>query len=233
MKKIMFNDKFSLTQAVLEGRKTMTRRIIKCPRTFRGEWVAGFNIHRSPSDKKIVGFPCMYDADEREFDMGEILPKYELGEVVAIAQSYQDIDNYYYAALRRKTSIHGQIIDELDLVDIHDIIKWKSLRDDLMNTPGWTNKMFVKADLMPRHIEITGIKVERLQDISDEDYMKEGIEEHLKGIQYGFPSNIGYIGQYPFSNPREAFSALIDKVSGKGMFASNPYVFVYEFILID
>lgn len=86
MKKIMFSDKFGLTQAVLECRKTMTRRIIKCPRTFKGEWVAGFNIHRSPSDKEIVGFPCMYDADEREFDMGEILPKYELGEVVAIAQ---------------------------------------------------------------------------------------------------------------------------------------------------
>lgn len=233
MKKIMFNDRFGLTQAVLEGRKTMTRRIIKCPRTFRGEWVAGFNIHRSPSDKKIVGFPCMYDADEREFDMGEILPKYELGEVVAIAQSYQDINNYYYAALRRKTSIHGQIIDELDLVDIHDIIKWKSLRDDLMNTPGWTNKMFVKADLMPHHIEITDIKVERLQDISDEDCMKEGIEEHLKGIQYGFPSNIGYIGQYPFSNPREAFSALIDKVSGKGAWECNPFVWAYEFELID
>lgn len=83
MKKIMFNDKFGLTQAVLEGRKTMTRRIIKCPRTFRGEWVAGFNIHRRHSDKKIVDWPCMYDADEREFDMGEILPKYELGEVVA------------------------------------------------------------------------------------------------------------------------------------------------------
>lgn len=69
MKKIMFNDKFGLTQAVLEGRKTMTRRIIKCPRTFRGEWVAGFNIHRRHSDKKIVDWPCMYDADEREFDM--------------------------------------------------------------------------------------------------------------------------------------------------------------------
>lgn len=76
----MFNDKFGLTQAVLDGRKTMTRRIIKCPRTFRGEWVAGFNIHRRHSDKKIVDWPCMYDADEREFDMGEILPKYKLGE---------------------------------------------------------------------------------------------------------------------------------------------------------
>lgn len=235
MKKIMFNDKFSLTQAVLEGRKTMTRRIIKCPRTFRGEWVAGFNIHRSPSDKKIVGFPCMYDADEREFDMGEILPKYELGEVVAIAQSYQDIDNYYYAALRRKTSIHGQIIDELDLVDIHDIIKWKSLRDDLMNTPGWTNKMFVKADLMPHHIKITGIKVERLQDISDEDCLKEGIYKGQCGSAYThFMDAYYYKGDIqPYCTPRSAFAALIDKVSGKGTWESNPYVWVYEFELFD
>lgn len=91
MKKIMFNDKYSLTQAVLDGRKTMTRRIIKCPRTFKGEWVAGFNIHRRHSDKKIVGWPYMYDADEREFDMGEILPKYKVGEVVAVAQRYKDV----------------------------------------------------------------------------------------------------------------------------------------------
>ena len=51
-KKIMFNDKFLLTQAVLEGRKTQTRRLIKCRKTFKGEWVAGFNIHIRPSDKK-------------------------------------------------------------------------------------------------------------------------------------------------------------------------------------
>ena len=73
MKKIMFNDKYSLTQAVLDGRKTQTRRVIKCPREFKGEWVAGFNIHIRQSDKKVVGWPCMYDADEREFDGGEIL----------------------------------------------------------------------------------------------------------------------------------------------------------------
>ena len=48
----MFNDDYGLTQAVLDGRKTMTRRIIKCPRTFRGEWVAGFNVHIRQSDKK-------------------------------------------------------------------------------------------------------------------------------------------------------------------------------------
>lgn len=214
---IMFNDKFGLTQAVLEGRKTMTRRIIKCPRTFRGEWVAGFNIHRRHSDKKIVDWPCMYDADEREFDMGEILPKYELGEVVAIAQSYMDVDRFH-----RK----GKNAAYLEYLD--------SILPELKLHPGWTNKMFVKADLMPRHIEFTDRKVERLQDISDEDCLKEGIYEDSGDDE--FPPSIFYEFEgnkdNGFDTPREAFAALIDKVSGKGTWESNPYVWAYEFELM-
>lgn len=216
MKKIMFNDKFGLTQAVLEGRKTMTRRIIKCPRTFRGEWVAGFNIHIRHSDKKIVDWPCMYDADEREFDMGEILPKYELGEVVAIAQSYMDVDRFH-----RK----GKNAAYLEYLD--------SILPELKLYPGWTNKMFVRADLMPHHIRITDIKIERLQNISDEDCFKEGIFKWDAG-QKDIPFYSFHNADIPdYNDPRDAFAELIDKVSGKGTWESNPYVFVYEFELVD
>lgn len=209
MKKIMFNDKYSLTQAVLDGRKTMTRRVIKCPREFKGEWVAGFNIHRRHSDKKIVDWPCMYDADEREFDMGEILPKYELGEVVAIAQSYGDCGN-----------MPDYELDE----DGYPIMPKRS---------GFFNKMFVRADLMPHHIRITNIKIERLQNISDEDCFKEGIFKWDAG-QKDIPFYSFHNADIPdYNNPRDAFAELIDKVSGKGTWASNPYVFVYEFELID
>lgn len=203
----MFSDEYGLTQAVLDDLKTMTRRIVTYPLKFRGVNVAGYFVCKRPSGE--VTEICMYDEDERMIDGGQILPKYKVGEVVAIAQSYKDCGNMPDFGL-----------DE----DGYPIMPKRS---------GFFNKMLVKADLMPHHIRITEVKVERLQDISIEDCLKEGIEEHLKGIQYGFPSNIGYIGQYPFSNPREAFSALIDKVSGKGMFASNPYVFAYEFELID
>ena len=216
MKKIMFNDKYSLTQAVLDGRKTMTRRIIKCPRTFRGEWVAGFNIHRRHSDKKIVDWPCMYDADEREFDMGEILPKYELGEVVAIAQSYMDVDRFH------RKGKNAAFLEYLD-----------SILPELKLYPGWTNKMFVRADFMPHHIRITDIKIERLQNISDEDCFKEGIFKWDAG-QKDIPFYSFHYADIPdYSNPCDAFAELIDKVSGKGTWESNPYVFVYEFELID
>ena len=36
-----------------------------------------------------------------------------------------------------------------------------------------------------------------------------------------------------FNTPREAFAHLIDKVSGKGTWDKNPYVFVYDFELVD
>lgn len=217
MKKIMFNDKYSLTQAVLDGRKTMTRRIIKCPRTFKGEWVAGFNIHRRHSDKKIVGWPYMYDADEREFDMGEILPKYKVGEVVAVAQRYKDV-----------VEKRNEAQETLCLYKIGE----KYLTMEEMGA-GWSNTMFTKADLMPHHIRITDIKIERLQNISDEDCFKEGIFKWDAG-QKDIPFYSFHNADIPdYNNPRDAFAELIDKVSGKGTWASNPYVFVYEFELVD
>lgn len=227
MKKIMFNDKYSLTQAVLDGRKTMTRRIIKCPRTFKGEWVAGFNIHRHHSDKKIVGWPCMYDADEREFDMGEILSKYKVGEVLAIAQSYESLGMNPEIAL-----------NDRDGIGFYTKTKF---------APGWKNKMFVRADLMPHHIRITNIKIERLQDISDEDCLAEGVVKVTHTVPTKAPQCL--ISYYPclslkeaadkvgwgitYSTPQLAFAALIDKVSGRDTWGSNPYVFAYEFELID
>lgn len=214
-KKIMFNDKYSLTQAVLDARKTMTRRIIKCPRTFKGEWVAGFNIHRRHSDKKIVDWPCMYDADEREFDMGEILPKYKVGEVLSIAQSYESLGMNPEIAL-----------NDRDGIGFYTKTKF---------APGWKNKMFVRADLMPHHIRITNIKVERLQGISDEDCLKEGVVQKFDTDgtpRYRVPCE-KHTWAYATDSARDAYHFLIDKVSGKGTWESNPYVFVYEFELID
>lgn len=218
MKKIMFNDECGLTQAVLEGRKTMTRRIIKCPRTFRGEWVAGFNVHIRQSDKKIADYPCMYDADGREFDEGEILPMYKIGEVVAIAQSYKSI----VERLAKKG---------------YDVATWMDDNHITKNMAGWLNKMFVRAGLMIFKIRITNIKIERLQDISDDECLREGVnmlKANEIGKALGFDKKYEIPGFFPvFDTPREAFADLIDKVSGKGIWNSNPYVFVYEFELVD
>ncbi len=207
MQKIFFNEKFGLETAVLNGTKTMTRRKITYPSKFKGKNVAGYFVCRRPSGE--VTEICMYDEDERMIDGGQILPKYKVGEVVAIAQSYETIYHRYAYYFE---------------IELETIMK---------NSKGWNNKMFVKTDLMPHHIRITKVKAERLQDISEEDCLKEGIMYYgLEYDDYGDPQ-YGYKNSQMFINPIEAFRSLIDKVSGKGTWNIDPYVWVYEFELID
>lgn len=209
----MFNDKYGLTDAVLDGRKTMTRRIITYPSKFRGQNIAGYFVCRKLSGEIVE--VCMYDEDECMIDGGQILPKYKVDEVIAIAQPYKDILNYLPDGFRRKSDGYISTI--------------------ISSSVGLNNKMFVRADLMPHHIRITDVKVERLQDISDGDCLKEGIyedsgdDEFPPSIFYDFEGN----KDDGFDTPRDAFASLMDKVAGKGTWSSNPYVFCYSFELIE
>lgn len=194
MKKIMFNDRYGLTQAVLEGRKTMTRRIISTDETkggivpvsfWSGKWCGahGRPLKRQP---------------------------YKIGEVVAVAQSYK------------------QMCDELD-ADL-------SVAEMYIGAAGWGNKMFVKAEDMLHKIRITNVRIERLHSITVADCFKEGINTIVEGKSeignpWGWDTKVDYFKRDNYLTPLQAFAALIDKVSGKGTWESNPYVFVYEFEL--
>lgn len=196
MKKLMFNDRYDLTQAVIEGRKTMTRRVISGGQLLPEDRIEDASI--CPD-----GFVSII-ANGGESLM-EVKCHYKVGEIVAVAQ------RYYYVV----SSGCDSPVDGMD------------------RTPGWRNKMFVRADLMPHQIRITGIKCERLQDISEADCLKEGIRqayaESILGM-YGYIDHKG-TGLW-FNTPREAFASLIDKVSGRGTWASNPWVVAYEFELV-
>ena len=194
MKKIMFNDKFGLTQAVLEGRKTQTRRII--PKDF-------FSLTWDEKNGTLWYENSMGDfIDVRNSKYA----LYKVCEVVAVAQSYKEClaENPY----NRAYFLNG--------------------------SAGWNNKMFVAADMMIYQIRITDVRVERLQDISDECCLKEGIQKMLTGCeyyQYSFYDNDkGLWNNY--KTPREAFAHLINKVSKKDVWSENPYVFVYDFELV-
>lgn len=107
------------------------------------------------------------------------------------------------------------------------------LAAELIKQPGWNNKMFVKAELMPHRVRITNIRVERLQDISESDCLKEGIWRYdnvgFEGTTYWYHG----IANSSFRTPQMAYASLIDHISGKCTWVNNPYVFVYDFELID
>lgn len=215
MKKIMFDDKYGLTDAVLQGRKTMTRRLV------------GNRMTKDDVEAYLKGYT----------ELADKAASYKIGEVVAVAQSYKSIfeESLNYALPR---------------------YHWL---DDHIDEKGFENKMFVKASEMPHQICITDIKVERLQDISDDDCMREGIipitwrqylkqdiydltpqkyidhnvytlEKFRKGIEDCWAERDP--NEYVAEEAKVAFAVLIFKTLGRKVWESNPWVFAYSFELV-
>ena len=217
MNKIMFNDKFLLTKAVLEGRKTQTRRIVP----------------QKELDKISLFQKGYYDATFDKLEGVELLKHYFLtekygkfpynvGEVVAVAQSYCSIADELENCNNATCVAHY----EKNVQKASEYISW-------MEHPGFNNKMFVAADIMPYKIRINDVRVERLQDISEKDAISEGIiYAGLTYKDYGEPMFIIEGCKQAFGSAKDAYAWLIDKISGKGTWQSNPYVFVYDFELI-
>lgn len=216
MKKIMFNDRYGLTQAVLEGRKTQTRRILyptmlfRRMKTFEGWSEEDIGSWKASCMKRL--YAAQGEELQQMLDCALQHSRYKLGETIAIAQKYKDI--MHYAKFYILCGCYGMYFDRV------------------RHEKGYTNKMFVHADLMLHHIRITRIRVERLQDISEEDCLEEGIWTRT-GRWYCYDIiKRGEEYYDPYPDPREAYSVLIDRISGKGTWESNPWVFVYDFELV-
>jgi hypothetical protein len=214
MKKIMFNDKFRLTDAVLNGTKTQTRRF-PSPRLIE-QYKSLLEEYELAS--KNVGVPC--SVVSVEYFLLERAP-YKVGEIVAVAMSYKSIykrvGSWEYA---------------------------EEYKERHENLAGWNNKMFTNTKMPFAEIKITNVRVQRLQDITDEECILEGIREVEVSNNWGNSAThteyiITYynakslVKQLRARTPRETYALLIDKISGKGTWERNPYVFVYEFELIE
>ena len=219
MQKIMFEHRrFGLEQAVIARLKENTRRRIRFPKGIDDEDVESAVMG---IDKKGRVYFTFSVATEQGTESVDVYPKYQIGEKVAIAQDYNRVLTEYLSP----ENINNEAFKNFG--------EWQ---DDqhfgVWDKAGLTNKMFVRADLMPHVIEITDIKAERLQDISDEDCLREGITKWLDCyIVTGIMEHHGQ-NNVCFDTPREAFAALIDRLNGRGTWNRNEWQFAYTFKLI-
>ena len=209
MKKMSFSELYGLQQAVIARIKTMTRRVDKRLNDPRVTHISEWGL-----DEKGKAYIVLTYIDD---STKVIYPAYQIGEEVAVAQRLSDIPMEYL--------LKGE----------NDAFRRYLCEKRLKQTAGYTNKMFVYARFMPHRIHITDIKVERLQDISDEDIVREGIMEgeFMNTWDRFYYDHWGDVPNHiTFKTPRTAFASLIDKVSGKGTWDANPWMFAYKFELI-
>lgn len=201
----MFADRYGLTYAVIDEIKNNTRRI-EGGKQFQLAATAAEDFTYEEATGWIV--MCCQGVEIFRHKC-----RYKVGEVVAVAQSYEQI------GANPQHYISRPDIDGYQIISKHK---------------GWRNKMYVRAEMMPHQIRIIGIRCERLRDISDASCLKEGIR--VEFARDGMPMYYYFDAKRQrevwFDTPREAFAALIDKVSGRGTWGCNPWVVAYEFELV-
>lgn len=159
-------------------------------------------------------------------------PKYHIGEEVAVAISYKQI---YYIFVE-----HTEYGDKF--------------RKEYEYSEGWDDKEYIDTEKPFVKIRINNIRVERLQDIKDEDCFKEGIfVDGVNDLPVYMTEIVDYYGNIrdvseiyncktsynyhcsnrDFDTKREAFASLIDEIHGAGTWESNPFVFVYDLELVN
>lgn len=208
MSKILFSDKYLLTKAVLEGRKTMTRRIVPESLLIDAMTYAGGDI-----------------AKRNEYIINHAT--FRKGEVVYIGQKYKDlyeeqVDDYsreMYEALVKQ--IHG--VDDITQLAAYTNKMFTNAKCLLHKIQIGDMRVENLRDITDDDCMVEGVQMIRTN--SGQKFVFGGDKA---------PSFIPHLAQTKgvFDTPRGAFACGIDSVSRRQVWKENPLVIAYSYKLV-
>lgn len=193
----------AMVRAILEGIKTQTRRIVKPVLGPRADWTPWEGVGWKPNG-------LMADIPSEAFSKMLYCPYGEVGDYLWVKETFQTGE---FACNEPRGFVYRAT--ELDWETCEG---WK-----------WKPSIFMPRAASRISLEITGMQIERLQDITGEDCVAEGIplENHKCGCERcATTSELCTATQ---SDLVMAYQELWDSINGKGSWAKNPYVWVLEF----
>lgn len=205
MKPILFNAE--MVRAILEGRKMVTRRIVK-PQLKRetGKW-----------DWRAV--------------INEVPIPYRPGDILYVRETWRLSNprgDYKYGT--RKADLEYKADGHVETVSLPRA--WEKYLGNK-----WRPSIHMPKEMTRAWIKVTGVGVERIQDISPEQLRKEGLR--IFATPGECKSQFNKFGAiYDFEEKKKEFEQLWDStIKGKGQelskWESNPWVWVIEFVRCD
>jgi hypothetical protein len=194
-----------MVRAILDGRKTQTRRIVKSHPTRQL-----YHLERLPSG----------EWRDEEVSLG-VCPYGQPGDRLWVKETwYTDApDEYRPTELSEAWNTVEYVAD-----DGPDVVRCRKLRPSI----------FMRRWMSRITLEITAVRVERLQDISSDDARAEGIEVAKFASDPGVQAYRDYAQKYydPFewySSAVDSYRSLWESINGDGSWSANPFVWVLEF----
>lgn len=204
--------KGDMVRAILNGRKTQTRRIIKGQ---SDEW------EKLTDEEDIHGNEFFVVLGKEEGSLRPILtsvkcPYGHIGDRLWVRETWNTFDPWvgvFYAADDHSYGIGDD--DDADHIEPHDI-RWRPS----IHMPRWASRIL---------LEVTDVRVERLKDISEEDAISEGIYL-FQGEGGGYKSARG---EQEHDTAVEAYADLWERINGPGSWDANPWVWVVSFKTLE
>lgn len=199
--------KGEMVREVLSDRKTQTRRIVKMPASWDsivyadfgdGWWPYKSDDGESPDyDNNVIPLNCPYG---------------KRGDRLYVRETWHtDVLDLIYARAKHEDAMEASpIFYRADLVNNDSGCTWKPS----IHMPRWASRIT---------LEITNVRIERLQDISGSDCISEGIMERTT---YPPESDSEEIDRKEYRN-------LWESINGVGSWDKNPFVWVIEFKRIE
>ncbi|MBE1304192.1 hypothetical protein G4W71_09185 [Clostridium botulinum] len=217
-KPILFNTE--MVEAILEGRKSTTRRIIK--KVSGLDFLGTSSNDGSTFDSALFGkgnLEEILDSEIKERIKAPYLP----GDILWVRETWkvQSLSNMNY---RAKFLYKAKPNNKLKETNVDGETYIKLLRYESKN--GWHPSIFMPKDATRIFLKVTNVRVERLQDITEDGALKEGIEHHtLPYKSWETPQEI-YGNDYD-DTAVKAFKAVWDNLYKN--WNENPWVWVIEF----
>ena len=234
---ILFNA--TMVRAILEGRKTQTRRIVKVQPPGEGYVLAQCVSTTGPRRNEGRYRWVKRNGHELIDCLQTYCSKpYAAGDRLWVKESFRTIhdeDNLwdcieYADGQKIKPNVPDDVGFKFSFDCDYDNVRWRSSRF----MPRWASRIT---------IEVTGVRVNRLQDISEDDIFHEGIQRlenhswHATGsIPLGTYRGLDEWTDNKFDywvDPRDAYKALWDSINGPGAWEKNPWVWVVEFKRVE
>ena len=242
-----------MVQATLDGRKVHTRRIIKPMNSEQKKWINEDLINEVPHGELINGgwqmhhpragtiFQGVYVEDDSPFGWVKC-PYGKIGDILWVRETFYAY-GHWTKTIHEKTEENGW--KSKVEYHFHDLTISEGKNYFYEDCPP-ASELICKGRLglgyfkrpsifMPKaasriKLEITDIRVERVQDISEEDAMAEGIQKHEGGYKtnYRQPDAKSYLDGYTWT-AQESYQSLWESINGKGSWEKNPWVWVIEF----
>jgi len=208
-----------MINAIVEGRKTQTRRLDglgEINQESNGWEIANWQYPMTPKFAKGAVLFVRYPDEGHDLQYRAVRPRYKVGEVVYIEETYM-VDRQYDHLRPSEIPKIGRKVAIWYYADGNHYADKVGEGAGKVRSP-----LFMPAWVARYFIQITDVKLERLQEITDEDAIKEGISV------VGRPE-LNDLSKGKF---RHAYANLWDSENPKHPWASNDWVWVYTFKLV-